>query len=98
MLQIIGTDPFSWVLDPIDGTRAFIAGLLLWGTLTHSTMANARRWESWASPSRDSRTFCANAAPPMRDHFPSAASGATGVGVAVDRRSWGCADFVSRLV
>jgi myo-inositol-1(or 4)-monophosphatase len=25
--------PFSWVIDPIDGTRAFIAGLPLWGTL-----------------------------------------------------------------
>ena len=24
---------FVWVLDPIDGTRAFIAGLPLWGTL-----------------------------------------------------------------
>ncbi|WP_349608601.1 histidinol-phosphatase [Cupriavidus sp. DF5525] len=30
---IAGTDPFSWVLDPIDGTRAFITGLPLWGTL-----------------------------------------------------------------
>jgi histidinol phosphatase-like enzyme (inositol monophosphatase family) len=25
--------PFTWVLDPIDGTRAFIAGLPLWGVL-----------------------------------------------------------------
>jgi myo-inositol-1(or 4)-monophosphatase len=25
--------PFSWTLDPIDGTRAFIAGLPTWGTL-----------------------------------------------------------------
>jgi histidinol phosphatase-like enzyme (inositol monophosphatase family) len=25
--------PFSWVLDPIDGTRGFITGLPLWGTL-----------------------------------------------------------------
>lgn len=28
-----GTSPFTWVLDPIDGTRAFIAGLPLWTTL-----------------------------------------------------------------
>jgi myo-inositol-1(or 4)-monophosphatase len=28
-----GTDGFKWVLDPIDGTRAFILGLLHWGTL-----------------------------------------------------------------
>jgi myo-inositol-1(or 4)-monophosphatase len=25
--------PYTWVIDPIDGTRAFIAGLPLWGTL-----------------------------------------------------------------
>lgn len=25
--------PFEWVLDPIDGTRAFISGLPSWGTL-----------------------------------------------------------------
>ena len=25
--------PFKWVLDPIDGTRAFISGLPTWGTL-----------------------------------------------------------------
>ncbi|PWR18813.1 inositol monophosphatase family protein [Zavarzinia compransoris] len=28
-----GTEPLTWVLDPIDGTRAFITGLPLWGTL-----------------------------------------------------------------
>lgn len=28
-----GSDHFKWVLDPIDGTRAFILGLLHWGTL-----------------------------------------------------------------
>ena len=26
-------DGFAWVLDPVDGTRQFIAGLPLWGTL-----------------------------------------------------------------
>jgi histidinol phosphatase-like enzyme (inositol monophosphatase family) len=25
--------PFSWIIDPIDGTRAFICGLPVWGTL-----------------------------------------------------------------
>ncbi len=25
--------PFKWVLDPVDGTRAFISGLPTWGTL-----------------------------------------------------------------
>jgi histidinol phosphatase-like enzyme (inositol monophosphatase family) len=28
-----GGDTFTWVLDPIDGTRAFICGLAQWGTL-----------------------------------------------------------------
>jgi len=28
-----GQSPFTWVLDPIDGTRGFIAGLPLWTTL-----------------------------------------------------------------
>lgn len=25
--------PYRWVLDPVDGTRAFVCGLLSWGTL-----------------------------------------------------------------
>jgi len=28
-----GTDPLTWVLDPIDGTRAFICGMPQWGVL-----------------------------------------------------------------
>lgn len=28
-----GTDRATWVLDPIDGTRAFICGMAQWGTL-----------------------------------------------------------------
>ena len=28
-----GTAPYTWVLDPVDGTRAFITGMPLWGTL-----------------------------------------------------------------
>ncbi len=28
-----GNSPFTWVLDPIDGTRSFISGVPLWGTL-----------------------------------------------------------------
>lgn len=31
--RVAGTSPLTWVLDPIDGTRAFITGLPLWGTL-----------------------------------------------------------------
>jgi histidinol phosphatase-like enzyme (inositol monophosphatase family) len=29
--------PFLWVVDPIDGTRSFIAGIPLWGTLVGLT-------------------------------------------------------------
>jgi len=29
----IGTNEFSWTLDPIDGTRAFVAGVPVWSTL-----------------------------------------------------------------
>jgi histidinol phosphatase-like enzyme (inositol monophosphatase family) len=28
-----GTSPYKWVIDPIDGTRSFIIGSPLWGTL-----------------------------------------------------------------
>ncbi|MCH5520362.1 histidinol-phosphatase [Pseudomonas syringae] len=30
---VVGASKLTWVLDPIDGTRAFITGLPLWGTL-----------------------------------------------------------------
>jgi histidinol phosphatase-like enzyme (inositol monophosphatase family) len=29
----VGTSGLTWVIDPIDGTRSFIAGVPLWGTL-----------------------------------------------------------------
>lgn len=28
-----GSSPLTWVLDPIDGTRAFVCGMAQWGTL-----------------------------------------------------------------
>jgi myo-inositol-1(or 4)-monophosphatase len=28
-----GRDPLTWVVDPIDGTRAFVCGMPQWGTL-----------------------------------------------------------------
>lgn len=31
--RVVGQSPMTWVLDPVDGTRAFILGLPLWGTL-----------------------------------------------------------------
>lgn len=32
-----GTAPFAWIIDPIDGTRAFITGVPVWGTLVGLT-------------------------------------------------------------
>ena len=29
-----GTDSFTWLIDPIDGTRGFISGTPMWGVLT----------------------------------------------------------------
>jgi histidinol-phosphatase len=31
--EVVGTSGFRWVLDPIDGTKSFIRGIPLWGTL-----------------------------------------------------------------
>jgi histidinol phosphatase-like enzyme (inositol monophosphatase family) len=28
-----GSEPYTWILDPIDGTRAYMSGLPVWGTL-----------------------------------------------------------------
>jgi histidinol phosphatase-like enzyme (inositol monophosphatase family) len=33
-----GTSPHIWVIDPIDGTRSFISGVPLWGTLVGLTV------------------------------------------------------------
>ena len=31
--ETLGTSGYRWLIDPIDGTRAFITGIVLWGTL-----------------------------------------------------------------
>jgi histidinol phosphatase-like enzyme (inositol monophosphatase family) len=33
-----GAAPFAWIIDPIDGTRAFITGVPVWGTLVGLTV------------------------------------------------------------
>jgi myo-inositol-1(or 4)-monophosphatase len=38
MGQTTGTAPYTWFLDPVDGTRAFITGMPLWGTLIGVTL------------------------------------------------------------
>ena len=54
--------PYTWILDPIDGTRAFIAGLPLWGVLIALAHEGrpvlgvidqpylAERFSGWATP------------------------------------------------
>jgi histidinol phosphatase-like enzyme (inositol monophosphatase family) len=32
-LDVIGTSPWTWIIDPIDGTRSFVSGMPTWGTL-----------------------------------------------------------------
>ena len=44
---IAGEGRYSWLIDPIDGTRAFITGSPIWGTLIGLTGRTAsRRWAS----------------------------------------------------
>lgn len=31
--DVIASAPYTWILDPIDGTKSFIAGIPAWGTL-----------------------------------------------------------------
>lgn len=38
-----GSGPEQWVIDPIDGTRAFISGLPVWGTLVGMTVSGTAR-------------------------------------------------------
>ncbi len=45
---------FVWVLDPIDGTKSFISGVPLFGTLIALTRAGARSSASSTSRSRAS--------------------------------------------
>lgn len=37
--EIEARSPYRWLIDPIDGTRAFIMGLPLWGTLIGLTVS-----------------------------------------------------------
>ncbi|MEM1160055.1 MAG: histidinol-phosphatase [Pseudomonadota bacterium] len=39
--NVSGTSGLTWVLDPIDGTRAFISGMPVWGTLIALDDGNA---------------------------------------------------------
>ena len=43
---IAGKGRYCWLIDPIDGTRAFITGSPLWGTLIGLLDEAGRRWVS----------------------------------------------------
>lgn len=45
-----GNGPFAWIIDPIDGTRAFIAGVPVWGTLIGLTVDGRARAGLMAQP------------------------------------------------
>ena len=57
-----GTSGRRWVLDPVDGTRAFITGHHMWGTLIALEEDGER--ESWGSSISQ---CCANASSAIRD-------------------------------
>ena len=48
---------FVWVLDPIDGTKAFIAGLPLWGTLIGLTRNQSPTYGMMSQPYTGERFF-----------------------------------------
>ena len=48
---------YVWVLDPIDGTRAFMAGLPLWGTLIGLTRRGAPAYGLMHQPFTGERFF-----------------------------------------
>lgn len=45
-----GTSPRQWVIDPIDGTRAFVAGLPTWGTLVGLCEGGVPRYGLMSQP------------------------------------------------
>ncbi|KAB0678782.1 histidinol-phosphatase [Aureimonas leprariae] len=45
-----GEGPFRWVIDPIDGTRAFISGIPVWGTLIGLTVDDRARLGIMSQP------------------------------------------------
>ena len=52
-------DDWTWVLDPIDGTRAFVSGLPVWGTLIGLLHDGRPRAGLMAQPFTGERFWCA---------------------------------------
>lgn len=47
--------PYTWIIDPIDGTRAFISGVPVWGTLVGLTVEGRAVAGMMAQPYLDER-------------------------------------------
>lgn len=47
---ITGSGPIQWVLDPVDGTRPFLCGLPVWGTLIGLTINGLARMGMMGQP------------------------------------------------
>ncbi|NOZ32755.1 MAG: histidinol-phosphatase [Alphaproteobacteria bacterium] len=58
LTDTITNSPFTWVIDPIDGTRSFICGLPLWGTLV-GLMHNGRAFAGFMDQPHIGETFIA---------------------------------------
>ena len=52
-----GKSAFTWILDPVDGTRAFICGMPTWATLIGLNQKANPDWASCTSPCRARRSF-----------------------------------------
>lgn len=62
-----GSSPYRWVLDPIDGTRAFIMGSPMWGTLLGLTEDGEPRLGLMNQPFTGERFWSAGKGAHMRD-------------------------------
>ena len=47
---LIGNGPWKWILDPVDGTRPFLCGLPVWGTLIGLYHENQAKMGMMAQP------------------------------------------------
>ncbi|MEO0328972.1 MAG: histidinol-phosphatase [Pseudomonadota bacterium] len=50
---------YKWIIDPVDGTRAFVAGLPVWGTLVGLCRNNSPIAGMMFQPFTDERYICA---------------------------------------
>jgi myo-inositol-1(or 4)-monophosphatase len=61
-----GSTPYRWVIDPIDGTKAFILGLPVWGTLIGLIDGETPRLGMMNQPFTSERYFAAEKASWLR--------------------------------